>query len=79
MVSFVGASTTSLTLSWPKASGATWYEIYRSNHENMSYPVLVKKSVGPAATVTGMPGSGPRTRASRRFVRSPPPVARRTP
>ena len=54
LVSFVRASTTSLTLSWPKASGATRYEIFRSLHEDMSSPTKVKTSTGTAATVTGM-------------------------
>ena len=54
LVSFVRASTTTLTLSWPKASGATGYEIFRSLHEDMSSPTKVKTSTGTAATVTGM-------------------------
>ena len=55
LVSFVGASTTSLTLSWPKASGASGYEIFRSIHEDMSGATKVRTTAGTTATVTGMP------------------------
>ena len=54
LVSFVRASTTSLTLSWPKASGATGYEIFRSTHKDLSDRTIVKTSAGTTATVTGM-------------------------
>ena len=35
--SFAGASTTSLTLKWPKASGARGYQVWKSLHKNMAY------------------------------------------
>jgi endonuclease/exonuclease/phosphatase family metal-dependent hydrolase len=54
LVSITGASTTSLTLTWPKVSGATYYEIFRSLHENMSYSSIVKKSTHASATITGL-------------------------
>jgi endonuclease/exonuclease/phosphatase family metal-dependent hydrolase len=53
-VSFVGASTTSLKLSWPRARGATSYEVFRSAHKNMSGATRVKTTTSPTATVTGM-------------------------
>jgi endonuclease/exonuclease/phosphatase family metal-dependent hydrolase len=54
VVSFVGASTTSLKLSWPKVSGATSYEVFRSEHKNMSGATRVLSPTGTSATVTGM-------------------------
>ncbi len=54
MVSFVGASTTSLTLSWPEASGARDYEVWRSSRKDMSGAAIVETSTGTSATVTGM-------------------------
>ena len=54
VVSFVGASTTSLTLDWPAASGARGYEVWRSTHKNMSYATKVKTTTGSSATITGM-------------------------
>ncbi len=53
-MSFVGASTTSLTLSWPGARGARGYEVWRSTRKNMSGATKVKTSTGTSATVTGM-------------------------
>jgi endonuclease/exonuclease/phosphatase family metal-dependent hydrolase len=58
LVSFVGASTTSLKLSWPHVSGATGYEIFRSVHTDMSGFTRVRISTGTSVTVTGMtPGT----------------------
>lgn len=54
VVSFVGASTTSLTLSWPKVSGATGYQVYRSIHTDMSGWTNVENPTSNAVTVTGM-------------------------
>ena len=55
VVSFVGASTTSLTLSWPKVSGATSYEVFLSRSQgHVRTATKVETPTGPSATVTGM-------------------------
>ena len=54
MVSFAGASTTSLTLTWPKASGARGYQVWKSIHKNMAYRTVARSVSGTAATVSGL-------------------------
>jgi len=54
MISFVAASKTSLTLSWPKVSGATSYEVFRSTREKTPYTKLVKRSTGSTTRIGGM-------------------------
>ncbi len=54
VVSFTGASTTSLTLSWPKAGGARGYRVWRSLHKNMAYRSLARSVSGNAAKVSGL-------------------------
>ena len=54
MISFVGATKTSLTLSWPRVSGATSYEVFRSIREKTPYTTLVKRSTGPTTTIGGL-------------------------
>ena len=53
-VSFVEASRTSLTLSWPRVSGATSYEVFRSIHKQTPYTKLVKRTTGRRTTVGGL-------------------------
>ena len=54
VVSFAGASTTSLTLTWPKTSGARGYKVWRSIHKNMAYRKVARSVSGRAATVSGL-------------------------
>jgi endonuclease/exonuclease/phosphatase family metal-dependent hydrolase len=54
LVSFVAASTTSLTLSWPQADGASAYEIRQSSHVDMSSAATVKTTSATTATISGL-------------------------
>ena len=54
VVTFAGASTTSLTLSWPKASGARGYLVWKSIHKDMAYRTNARSVSGTAATVSGL-------------------------
>ena len=54
VVAFTGASTTSLTLDWPKTSGARGYRVWRSIHKNMAHRRVARSVSGTAATVSGL-------------------------
>ena len=54
VVSFAGASTTSLTLNWPATSGARGYRVWRSIHKDMAYRRVARSVSGSAATVSGL-------------------------
>ena len=54
VVTFAGASTTSLTLAWPKASGARGYQVWKSIHKDMAYRTVARSVSGTAATVSGL-------------------------
>ena len=54
MVSFAAASSTTLTLTWPRASGVSGYQVYKSLHKNMAYAKTPKNVSGPTATVGGL-------------------------
>src|SRR5688500_632157 len=54
MVTFTGASTTSLTLAWPKASGARGYQVWKSIHKDMAYRTVARSVSGTTATVSGL-------------------------
>ena len=53
-VSFVKASTQSLTLRWHSVSGAKSYQIFRSTHPNMAGAKIVSTPRKPWATVSGL-------------------------
>ena len=53
-ISFVGASATSLKLSWSSVTRATSYEIFLSTHEKTPYTRKVKTSSRTTATVGGL-------------------------
>jgi len=54
VVTFARASTTTLTLTWPKTSGAKGYRVWRSTHKNMSYRKVARSVSGTRATVSGL-------------------------
>lgn len=54
LVSFTGASTTSLKLSWPKVSGASAYEVFRSERKDMSGATRVSRTSSNSASITRM-------------------------
>ncbi len=54
VVSFTGASTTSLTLNWPETSGAKGYRVWRSIHKDMAHRRVARSVSGSAATVSGL-------------------------
>src|SRR5687768_13638917 len=54
VVSFAAASPTSITLSWPKASGARGYLVWKSIHKNMAYRTNARAVSGTSAKVSGL-------------------------
>jgi endonuclease/exonuclease/phosphatase family metal-dependent hydrolase len=54
VVTFAHASTTSLTLSWPKTSGARGYLVWKSIHKNMAYRTNARAVSSSYAKVSGL-------------------------
>ena len=48
------ASTTSLTLHWPRTGGARGYRVWKSIHKRMSYRTVARSVSGTTATVSGL-------------------------
>ena len=53
-LSLLTATLEDMQLSWPRARGATSYEVFRSSRKNMSGATRVKTTSSPYATITGM-------------------------
>jgi endonuclease/exonuclease/phosphatase family metal-dependent hydrolase len=54
VVSFASASTTSITLTWPRAGGARGYQVWSSIHKDMTYRRVARSVSGTAAMVSGL-------------------------